>query len=165
MTKLVLVSFFYEHLGWGYLGLSMVFAGAFTFSSHGGIDREERKHRKVLFLFKAQQIEKSESGPSFWRVQIWNDRSQKPKKNYGRHPFLGTIIRTFAAPFFALLFSYLLWVVPYLQYLTIDFWRAVFFFFRYYSVPQLFVQTAIFGVPQLFVYFLVLDFTNSQVYM
>ena len=86
MTKLVLVSFFYEHLGWGYLGLSMVFAEAFTFSSDGGIDREERKHRKVLFLFKAQQIEKSESGPSFWRVQIWNDRSQKPKKNYGRHP-------------------------------------------------------------------------------
>ena len=86
MTKLVLVSFFYEHLGWGYLGLSMVFAEAFTFSSNGGIDREERKHRKVLFLFKAQQIEKSESGPSFWRVQIWNDRSQKPKKNYGRHP-------------------------------------------------------------------------------
>ena len=38
-----------------------------------------------------------------------------------------TIIRTFAAPFFALLFSYLLWVVPYLQYLTIDFWRADFF--------------------------------------
>jgi hypothetical protein len=64
----------------------MVFAGVFPFSSYGGIDREERKHRNVLFLFKAQQIEKSESGPSFWRVQIWNDRSQKPKKNYGRHP-------------------------------------------------------------------------------
>ena len=64
----------------------MVFAGVFPFSSYGGIDREERKHRKVLFLFKAQQIEKSESGPSFWRVQIWNDRSQKPKKNYNRHP-------------------------------------------------------------------------------
>ena len=31
----------------------------------------------------------------------------------------------------------------------------------YYSVPQLFVQTAIFGVPHLFVCFLVLDFTNS----
>jgi hypothetical protein len=37
-----------------------------------------------IFLFKAQQIEKSESGPSFWRVQIWNDRSQKPKKNCHR---------------------------------------------------------------------------------
>jgi hypothetical protein len=68
----------------------MVFAGVFPFSSYGGIDREERKHRKVLFLFKAQQIEKSESGPSFWRVQIWNDRSQKPKKNYGRHPLIET---------------------------------------------------------------------------
>jgi hypothetical protein len=45
----------------------MVFAGAFPFSSYGGINREERKHRKFYFLFKAQQIEKSESGPSFWR--------------------------------------------------------------------------------------------------
>ena len=34
----------------------------------------------------------------------------------------------------------------------------------YYSVPQLFVQTAIFGVPQLFIYFLVLVFTNSKVF-
>jgi hypothetical protein len=33
--------------------------------------------------------------------------------------------------------------------------------FSYYSVPQLFVQTTIFGVPHLFVHFLVLDLTNS----
>jgi hypothetical protein len=51
MFKLVLIFFFYEHLGWGYIGLSRVFEGAFSFSSYGGIDREERKHRKVLFLF------------------------------------------------------------------------------------------------------------------
>jgi hypothetical protein len=43
--------------------------------------------QKTLIFFATperygiKQIEKSESGPSFWRVQIWNDRSQKPKTN------------------------------------------------------------------------------------
>ncbi len=41
------------------------------------------------FLFTAQHIEKSKSGPSFQQVQIWNDHSQKQKKNYGSHPVLG----------------------------------------------------------------------------
>ncbi len=51
------------------LGLSRVidgFSGAFPFWSYGGIDREERKHRKVLFLFKArQQIEKTNLDRAF----------------------------------------------------------------------------------------------------
>jgi hypothetical protein len=29
----------------------MVFAGAFPFSSYGGIDREERKHRKKNYFY------------------------------------------------------------------------------------------------------------------
>jgi hypothetical protein len=33
--------------------------------TYGGILSEEEKGRKSLFLFKAQQIEKSKSGPSF----------------------------------------------------------------------------------------------------
>jgi hypothetical protein len=33
--------------------------------TYGGIQSEEEKGRKSLFLFTAQQIEKSESGPSF----------------------------------------------------------------------------------------------------
>jgi hypothetical protein len=78
----------------------MVFAGEFPFSSDCGIVREERKHRKVLFLFKAQQIEKSESGPSFWQVQIWNDRSQKNKKELRQAPTSEIILNIFVCSFF-----------------------------------------------------------------
>ena len=42
--------------------------------------------RKSLFLFTAQENQRSKSGPDFQRVQIWNYRSQKPKTNYGSHP-------------------------------------------------------------------------------
>jgi len=31
-------------------------------------------------------FKKNESGRDFQRGQIWNDRSRKQKKNYGRHP-------------------------------------------------------------------------------
>ena len=44
--------------------------------------------RKSLFLFTAQENQRSKSGPDFQRVQIWNYRSQKPKTNYGSHPIL-----------------------------------------------------------------------------
>ncbi len=51
--------------------------------------QKKKKAEKSLFLFTAQQIEKSESGPSFKGVQIReNDRSQKQKKNYGSQPLV-----------------------------------------------------------------------------
>ena len=55
-------------------------------STYGGMPSEERKGRKSLVLFTAQEFEHGESGLDFQRVQIWNYRSQEPKKNYGGHP-------------------------------------------------------------------------------
>jgi len=52
----------------------------------GGIHSEKRKGRKSLFLIYGTTFKKNESGRDFQRGQIWNDRSQKPKKNYSRHP-------------------------------------------------------------------------------
>jgi hypothetical protein len=56
-----------------------------------GIHSEERKGRKgLLFLSTATTFKKHESGSDFQRIQIWNDREQKHKKNYGSHPILIT---------------------------------------------------------------------------
>jgi hypothetical protein len=46
----------------------------------------EKKETKSSILFTATEFEQSKSGTTFQRVQIWNYRQQKPKKNYGRHP-------------------------------------------------------------------------------
>ncbi len=51
-----------------------------------GIHIEKIKRQKKSFLFMAQLFKKNESGRDFQRGQIWNNRSQKQKKNYGRHP-------------------------------------------------------------------------------
>jgi len=53
MTKLVLVSFFYEHLGWGYLGLSRVIE-SFRKSappSHLTVESIEKKGNTEKFYF------------------------------------------------------------------------------------------------------------------
>ena len=47
---------------------------------------KKKQKSSIVFLFTATQLENLDSGPSFWRVQIWNDCSGKPKKIYGRHP-------------------------------------------------------------------------------
>jgi hypothetical protein len=49
---------------------------------------KKEKAGKVFFSFKAQKLKKAVQIPDFLQVQIWNDRSQKPKKNYGSHPVL-----------------------------------------------------------------------------
>jgi hypothetical protein len=43
----------------------MVFAGAFPFSSYGGIDREERKHRKFYFYLRHNKLKKANLDRAF----------------------------------------------------------------------------------------------------
>jgi hypothetical protein len=45
----------------------------------------ERLHNIPLFIY-GTTFKKNESDQDFQRGQIWNDRSQKQKLNYGRHP-------------------------------------------------------------------------------
>jgi hypothetical protein len=45
--------------------------------------QKKEKTEKVNFYLRHNFQEKQD----FQRVQIWNDRSQKQKKNYGSHPF------------------------------------------------------------------------------
>ena len=93
-----------------------MFSSTSPFSSLtcGGIHSEKKKRQKSQFLFTAQLLrkkshlrrnpfrkkekaeksifiygttfKKNESGRDFQQGQIWNDRSQKQKKNYGSHP-------------------------------------------------------------------------------
>ena len=44
------------------------------------------KKKSVIFIIYGTTFKKNESGQDFQRGQIWNDRSQKQKKNYGSHP-------------------------------------------------------------------------------
>ena len=44
------------------------------------------KQKSVIFIIYGTTFKKNESGRDFQRGQIWNDRSQKRKKNYGSHP-------------------------------------------------------------------------------
>jgi hypothetical protein len=47
----------------------------------------QKKEKAEKFYFNLpHNFEKNESGSDFQRIQIWNDRSQKQKKNFGRHP-------------------------------------------------------------------------------
>jgi len=52
----------------------------------GGIRLEKKKRQKKFFFIYGTTFKKNESGRDFQRGQIWNDRSQKQKKNYGSHP-------------------------------------------------------------------------------
>ena len=47
--------------------------------------RRKKRQKKSIFIY-GTTFKKNESGRDFQRGQIWNDRSQKPKKNYGIHP-------------------------------------------------------------------------------
>jgi hypothetical protein len=47
--------------------------------------RRKKRQKKSIFIY-GTIFKKNESGSDFQRIQIWNDRSQKQKKNYGRHP-------------------------------------------------------------------------------
>ena len=48
--------------------------------------------KKVKRSKQTRQAPNLDSGPVFWQGQVWNDRSQKPKKNYGRHPLAGWLV-------------------------------------------------------------------------
>jgi hypothetical protein len=48
--------------------------------------QKKEKAKKSIFIY-GTTFKKNKSGSDFQRIQIWNDRSQKQKKNYGRHPF------------------------------------------------------------------------------
>jgi hypothetical protein len=50
--------------------------------------KEKKKRQKKSIFIYDTTFKKNESDRDFQRVQIWNDRSQKQKKNYGSHPFL-----------------------------------------------------------------------------
>jgi len=43
--------------------------------------RKKKRQKKSIFIY-GTTFKKNESGRDFQRVQIWNDRSQKQKKNY-----------------------------------------------------------------------------------
>ena len=45
--------------------------------------RRKKRQKKSIFIY-GTTFKKNESGRDFQRGQIWNDRSQKQKKNYGR---------------------------------------------------------------------------------
>ena len=47
--------------------------------------RKKKRQKKSIFFY-GTTFKKNESGRDFQRGQIWNDRSQKQKKNYGSHP-------------------------------------------------------------------------------
>jgi hypothetical protein len=65
-----------------------MFSSTSPFSSLtcGGIHTEKKKRQKKSIFIYGTTFKKNESGRDFQRVQIWNDRSQKQKKNYGSHP-------------------------------------------------------------------------------
>jgi hypothetical protein len=47
--------------------------------------QKKEKAEKFIFIY-GTTFEKNEDGSDFQRIQIWNNCSQKQKKNYGRHP-------------------------------------------------------------------------------
>jgi hypothetical protein len=52
--------------------------------------RRKKRQKKSIFIY-GTTFKKNASGSDFQRIQIWNDRSQKQKKNYGRHPMRSII--------------------------------------------------------------------------
>jgi hypothetical protein len=57
--------------------------------------RRKKRQKKSIFIY-GTTFKKNESGRDFQRGQIWNDRSQKPKKNYGSHPMCVCMHNTFS---------------------------------------------------------------------
>jgi hypothetical protein len=49
--------------------------------------RKKKRQKKSFFIY-GTTFKKNESGRDFQRGQIWNNRSQKQKKDYGRHPVI-----------------------------------------------------------------------------
>jgi len=45
----------------------------------------------MYFFIYRTNFMKTGPDSQIWQVQIWNDRSQKQKKNYGRHPLPTTL--------------------------------------------------------------------------
>jgi hypothetical protein len=45
----------------------------------------KKRQKKSIFIY-GTFFKKNKSGSNFQQIQIWNDCSQKQKKNYGRHP-------------------------------------------------------------------------------
>jgi hypothetical protein len=48
-----------------------------------------KRQKKSIFTY-GTTFKKDKSGRDFQQGQIWNDRSQKQKKNYGSHPVVRT---------------------------------------------------------------------------
>jgi hypothetical protein len=46
--------------------------------------RRKKRQKKSIFIY-GTTFKKNESGSDFQQIQIWNDCSQKQKKNHGRH--------------------------------------------------------------------------------
>ncbi len=51
--------------------------------------RRKKRQKKSIFIH-GTTFKKNKSGSDFQRVQIWNNQSQKQKKNYDRHPITNT---------------------------------------------------------------------------
>jgi hypothetical protein len=49
--------------------------------------RRKKRQKKCIFIY-GTTFKKNESGSNIQQIQIWNDHSQKQKKNYGRHPII-----------------------------------------------------------------------------
>jgi hypothetical protein len=52
--------------------------------------RKKKRQKKSIFIY-GTTLKKNESGRDFQQGQIWNDRSQKQKKNYGSHPLTSSM--------------------------------------------------------------------------
>jgi hypothetical protein len=57
----------------------------FSESRFGTLANKNKKELRQAPIY-GTTFKKNESGSDFQRIQIWNNRSQKQKKNYGRHP-------------------------------------------------------------------------------
>ncbi len=51
--------------------------------------RRKIRQKKSIFIY-GTTFKKNKSGSNFQQIQIWNNRSQEQKKNYGRHPVEAT---------------------------------------------------------------------------
>ena len=60
--------------------------------------RKKKRQKKSIFIY-GTTFKKNESCRDFQRGQIWNDRSQKQKKNYGSHR-VGFVILELHTPVF-----------------------------------------------------------------
>jgi hypothetical protein len=53
--------------------------------------RKKKRQKKSIFIYSTT-VKKNESARDFQQGQIWNDRSQKQKKNYDSHPLPRPVI-------------------------------------------------------------------------